>query len=103
MNPVDSVAQYRNAMARRLRLSALAKGFTIVLAVALCFTLAFAWLLTQLDPSPAYLTYSRVALLMCVGVSAIAAIAIPVVRLRPMVVARAVEKRFPQFSQRLVT
>ncbi len=103
MNPVDHVAQYRNAMARRLRLSTLVKGFTIVLAAALCFTLAFAWLLIQLDPSPAFLIYGRISLCVCLGISAAAAIAIPVARLRPMVVARAVENRFPQFSQRLVT
>lgn len=103
MNPVDSVTRYREAMARRLRLSFLIKGFAIVLALALCFTLAFAWLLTRLDPSPVYLTYSPVALLVYLGASAVVAIAIPVMRLTPMVVARAVEKQFPQFGQRLVT
>jgi len=103
MNPVDGVTEYRNAMTRRLRLSALIKGFAIVMAVALCCTVAFAWLLTRLDPSPVFLTYSRVALLVCLAISAIATIAIPVVQLTPMAVARAVEKRFPQFGQRLVT
>jgi hypothetical protein len=103
MNPVDSVAQYRNAMARRLRLSALIKGFAVVLAVALCFTLAVAWLLTRLDPSPVFLMYGRAALFVCLGISAVAAVAIPMVRLGPMAVARRVEKKFPQFGQRLVT
>jgi len=103
MNPVDGVAQYRDAMARRLRLCALIKGFAMVLALALCFTLVFAWLLTRLDPSPAYLTYGRICLFVCLGISAVAAVAIPIVRLGPMAVARRVEERFPQFSQRLLT
>lgn len=75
----------------------------MVSVLSLCFTLALAWLLTQMAPSPATLLFCRVSLLSCLGISAVAVIAVPVVRLSPMVVARKVEKRFPQFSQRLVT
>ncbi len=103
MNPVDSVAQYRNAMARRLRLSVLIKGFAIVLGLALCFTWGFAWLLTQLDPSPAFLVFGRISLLVCLGISAVVCVVLPIMRLGPMAVASIVEKKFPQFSQRLVT
>lgn len=90
-------------MARRLRLNALIKGFAIVLELALGLTVAFAWMLRLLDPSPMYLTYGRVLLFVCLAISMVVAVWIPIVRFKPTVVARAVEKRFPQFGQKLMT
>ena len=103
MNPLDHLSQYLIAVERRVRLLALSRGGAVVAAAALVLTVAAVLAANAFAFSKAAVLAARIALFLGLACVLAAAVVIPLLRLNRRHAARAAEKRYPEFEQRLVT
>jgi hypothetical protein len=94
---------YLDRMGRRLRVLIWARGTAAAIASALILTVVLAGIMAWVAPSPSSLVWCRVLLFLGVGITAVLALAVPLLRMSRRAVARQVERKFRGFDQRLLT
>src|SRR3954453_23445585 len=103
MKPLDRLFDYLAAIERRLRFVALSRGAAVTAAAALLLTIAAVLLANQVDFSSGSVLGARVFLFLGLAFALAAALIVPVIRLNRRHTAREVERKYPQFQERLLT
>src|SRR4051794_837172 len=103
MKPLDRLSDYLGAIERRLRFVALSRGAAVTAAAALALTVAAVLLANQFAFSSGSVLGARVFLFIGLAFALAAALIIPVIRLNKRNAAREVERKYPQFQERLLT
>src|SRR6476659_9077253 len=103
MKPLDRLSDYLGVIERRLRFVALSRGAAVTAAAALLLTIAAVLLAHQFAFSSGSVLGARVFLFLGLAFALAAALIVPVIRLNRRRAARATERKFPQFEERLVT
>ncbi|HVW11766.1 MAG TPA: hypothetical protein VHC90_24455 [Bryobacteraceae bacterium] len=100
MNAVDALSGYLDRCVRRLRGYIWLRGAVLVVGTALLLTVAIAWIMSRIPASPGSLLAERALLL--AGVLTAAGFSSRR-RVTREAAARRLERRFPAFSQQIVT
>src|SRR3954447_256269 len=103
MKPLDRLSDYLGAIERRLRFVALSRGAAVTAAAALLLTVAAVLLANQFAFSSGSVLGARVFLFLGLAFALAAALIVPVIRLNRRHAAREVERKYPQFEERLLT
>jgi hypothetical protein len=103
MNPLTSLTEYLIRVERRLRLLTLTRGAAIAAAAALGFTVLAVLLANAFAFSDPSVTGARVLLFIALALALAIGLIVPLLRLNRQHAARATERRFPQFQERLLT
>jgi hypothetical protein len=103
MSSRDQLRSYLKQVEKRLRLSVLLRGATILTSVALVTTVVLVLVSNAFAFSPGSLTGARVILFLALATALGLGIALPLYALNRRRAAGRVEAAFPQFQQRLVT
>src|SRR5437763_2983053 len=103
MKPLDRLSDYLGAIERRLRFVALTRGAAVIAAAALTLTVVAVILANQFAFSNGSVIGARVFLFLGIAFAIAAALIVPVIRLNRRHAAREVERKFPQFQERLLT
>src|SRR4051794_17906416 len=103
MKPLDRLSDYLGAIERRMRLVALSRGAAVTAAAALALTGIAVVVANKVAFSNGRVLGARVFLFLGLAFALAAALIVPVIRLNRRHAARAVERKFPQFEERLLT
>src|SRR4051794_36162506 len=103
MKPLDRLSDYLGAIERRLRFVALSRGAAVTAAAALLLTIVAVLLANQFAFSSGSVLGARVFLFLGLAFALAAALIVPVIRLNRRHAAREVERKYPQFEERLLT
>src|SRR5690242_9486439 len=103
MKPLDRLSDYLGAIERRLRLVALTRGAAVTALAALTLTVVAVVVANKFAFSNGSVMGARVFLFLGLAFALAAALIIPVIRLNRRHAAREVERRYPQFQERLLT
>src|SRR4051812_5662074 len=103
MKPLDRLSDYLGAIERRLRFVALSRGAAVTAAAALMLTVLAVLLANQFAFSSGSVLGARVFLFLGLAFALAAALIVPVIRLNRRHAAREVERKYPQFEERLLT
>jgi hypothetical protein len=103
MNPIDRLSGYLDAMERRLRWLAIARGAAVTALAALGLTVLAVLAANGFAFSGASVLGARLCLFLGLALAIAAALAIPVIRLNRRYAARRAERRYPRFEERLLT
>ena len=103
MKPLDRLSEYLGAVERRMRLLALTRGAAVTAAAALALTVLAVLVANHFSFSSGSVIGARVLLFLGLALALAAALIVPVIRLNRRRAARAAERRYPQFEERLLT
>src|SRR5579871_5774069 len=103
MNPLTNLTEYLARVERRLRLLALSKGAAITAGAALGFTVLAVLLANAFAFSDPSVTWARVLLFIALALALAIGLVVPLLRLNRHRAARATERQFPEFEERLLT
>jgi hypothetical protein len=103
MNPLTGLTDYLRRIERRLRIQAFTKGAAITAAAALVFTVLAVLLANAFAFSDPSVTGARVLLFLALALALGAGLVVPMLRLNRRNAARATERKFPGFEERLLT
>jgi len=103
MKPLDRLSDYLGVIERRLRFVALSRGAAVTAAAALLLTVAAVLLANQFAFSSGSVLGARVFLFLGLAFALAAALIVPLIRLNRRNAAREVERKYPQFQERLLT
>jgi hypothetical protein len=103
MRPLDRLSEYLGAIERRMRLVAVTRGAAVTAAAALALTVVAVMVANKFSFSNGSVLGARVFLFLGLAFALAAALIVPLIRLNRRHAARAVERKFPQFEERLLT
>lgn len=103
MSARDRLNDYLVRLERRLRLRAASRAAAALGAAALGLTLLLVVILNEHAFAPAAVTGARLVLFAALGLLAVFALVLPLVRLNRLRAARRAEEKFPEFEERLLT
>ncbi|MBM3749229.1 MAG: hypothetical protein FJW34_26000, partial [Acidobacteria bacterium] len=103
MNALDELNEYLGRVERRIRRLAWCRGATAVAVSSLVATVVLVWLINRFAFSDGSALAARAALFFAVALAAGFGLIVPVLMITRARAARAAEKRFPEFEQRLLT
>ena len=103
MNPLTGLTDYLRRVERRLRIQAFSKGAAITAAAALVFTVLAVLLANAFAFSDPSVTTARVLLFLALALALGIGLVVPLLRLNRRNAARATERKFPEFEERLLT
>jgi hypothetical protein len=103
MKPLDRLSEYLGAIERRLRLVALTRGAAVTAVAALALTVVAVVVANRFAFSNGSVVGARVFLFLGLAYALAAALIVPILRLNRRHAAREVERKFPQFQERLLT
>src|SRR5690242_15656127 len=103
MKPLDRLSDYLGAIERRLRLVALTRGAAVTALAALALTVVAVVMANKFAFSNGSVLGARVFLFLGLALALAAALIVPVIRLNRRHAAREVERKYPQFQERLLT
>src|SRR5437867_5140420 len=100
---LNRLSDYLARVERRLRVLTFTQGAAITLGAALCFTVLAVLLANQFAFSDPSVLAVRVLLFLALAAALAFGLILPLLRLNHRRAARAVEQKFPQFEERLLT
>src|SRR5690242_1648979 len=103
MKPLDRLSEYLGAIERRLRLVALTRGAAVTAVAALTLTIVAVIVANKFAFSNGSVIGARLFLFLGLAFALAAALIGPVIRLNRRRAAREVERKYPQFEERLLT
>ena len=103
MNPLTVLTEYLRRVERRLRFTAFTKGAAITAAAALLCTVLAVLLANAFAFSDPSVTTARVLLFVALALSLGIGLVVPLLHLNRRNAARATERKFPEFEERLLT
>src|SRR3954469_2624256 len=103
MKPLDRLHDYLGAIERRMRLVALSRGAAVTAVAALALTVVSVLLANRFAFSSGSVLGARVFLFLGLAFALAAALIVPVIRLNRRHAAKEVERKYPQFQERLLT
>src|SRR5512133_1581844 len=103
MKPLDRLSDYLGAIERRLRIVALTRGAALTALAALALTVVAVLIANRFAFSNGSVVGARVFLFLGLAFALAAALIVPVIRLNRRHAAREVERKYPQFEERLLT
>src|ERR1017187_10304221 len=103
MKPLDRLSDYLDALERRVRWLAFTRGAAVAAGAALALTALAVLVINHYGFSNLSGVGARVLLSLGLAFAVAAALIVPVIRLNRRPAARAAERRYPQFEERLLT
>src|SRR5689334_16577754 len=103
MKPLDRLSEYLGSIERRLRIVALTRGAAVTALAALTLTVVAVIVANNFAFSNGSVVGARVFLFLGIALAIAAALIVPVIRLNRRHAAREVERKYPQFQERLLT
>ncbi|HUP04998.1 MAG TPA: hypothetical protein VMU19_13475, partial [Bryobacteraceae bacterium] len=103
MKPLDALSEYLGALERRLRWLAFTRGAAVAAGAALALTVLAVLAINHYAFSSASVTGARVLLFLGLAFAVAAALVVPLIQMNRRRAARAAERTYPQFEERLLT
>lgn len=103
MNPLERLSDYLRRVERRMRLVTLTRGAAITAAAALGFTVLAVLMANHFAFSSPSVLWGRILLFVPLALALGLALLAPLLRMNRRRAARQVERRFPEFEERLLT